>query len=93
MDAGLMNGGGLGHQGDAVKGCGRLPHRSPVHKIFDVQVLRGQDPVERGETELAFSMQKIRDMRRIEACLPRKQRPGKRAALNAAQQFAAELLV
>lgn len=58
-----------------------------------MQILSGKYAVKSSETEVALSMQKIRDMRRVDACLACKQRSGKRAPLDAAQQFTAKLLM
>lgn len=62
-------------------------------EVFNVQILSGKYAVKSSEAQMAFSMKKIRDMRGIDACLARKQRSGECAPADAAQQFAAKLLM
>lgn len=88
-----MDGDGLGDEGNAVWRGGRIARTRVREKIFNFEIEGGENLIERGETETAFSVKKIGDMGRIEACLPREQCSGQRAALDAPQQFAPELLV
>lgn len=99
----LVHGGGGGDNGDGLGGVGGVGlegvgglggcFQNNGEELVDGDVLGGEDAVEAFEGEGSFAVEEIRDVRRLETCLPGETRTGEGSAFDSAEEFKAEEFV